>query len=374
MSFCPYCGKELSAEENGAKFCAYCGKPLNAEEPVTEEAPVAEETPVVEEAPATEGTPAPEKKINIDVEAIKAKLIELKDKAVALCNTIVEKLKTVPALAGIIEKIDQKFYPAIVAAPVALVLLILVLVIGIFSSGSYMTPINDALNAINKKQTDFQKVVYSVTPDYREGLLKDAFAKLSKADKYDDYVDDAKENLEEIYEKIDDEFKSWKITFAEKSHKKVDKDDLEDYQDQLDDIFDDNYEDIVDNCQETLEDDDDLESFADSLDMSENDAKRLLKSMVKYYNSFDKMKVSEVYEVKGKFVIKADKEEWESETVKIFVAKVNGSWVIVDVDGSIEFEDDDEELDLFRDCFSVFNYDYTSYDLFYILLMGMSIG
>ena len=362
MSFCPYCGKELSTEENGAKFCAYCGKPLNAE------------APVVEEAPATEGTPAPEKKTNIDVEAIKAKLIELKDKAVALCNTIVEKLKTVPALAGIIEKIDQKFYPAIVAAPVALVLLILVLVIGIFSSGSYMTPINDALNAINKKQTDFQKVVYSVTPDYREGLLKDAFAKLSKADKYDDYVDDTKENLEEIYEKIDDGFKSWKITFAEKSHKKVDKDDLEDYQDELDDIFDDRYEDIVDNCQETLEDDDDLESFADRLDMSENDAKKLLKSMIKYYNSFDKMKVSEVYEVKGKFVIKADKEEWESETVKIFVAKVNGSWAIVDVDGSIEFEDDDEELDLFRDRFSVFNYDYTSYDLFYILLMGMSIG
>ena len=374
MSFCPSCGKELSAEESNAKFCAYCGKPLAAEEPVVEE-PVVEETPVAEEAVSEEvpvaeeaaaEQPTPEKKpnINIDVEAIKTKLIELKDKASEFCDKVIEKAKTVPAIAGVLEKIDSKFYPAVVAAPIALVILLLVVIIGISSSGSYMTPINEYLNTVNRKETNTMKVIYSLTPDYREGLLKKVVACASKSDDFKDELKDRDESFEDIYDNIDDEFKKWKITFKEKSHKKLDKDDIKDLQDALDDVYDDLYEKGVDEFEEVLDDDDDLEDFADKLDISENEAKALLKAMVKYYKSFEKMKVTEAYEVKGRFTIKADKEEWESNTIKIYVVKVNGSWTLAGISESVTFDDDDEEIALFRSFFSKLKTNYVKTDVF----------
>ena len=368
MSFCPSCGKELSAEESNAKFCAYCGKPLAAEEPVVEE-PVVEETPVAEEAVVEEAAaeqPTPEKKpnINIDAEAIKGKLIELKDKALAFCDKVIEKAKTVPAIAGVLEKIDKKFYPAIVAAPVALVALLLVVIICVASSGSYMSPINDYLNTVNKKETSALKVTYSATPDFRVGLLKKYVSCANKADDFKDSIKDSDEYLEDIYDEIDDEFKSWKITFKEKSHKKLDKDDIEDLQDGLDDVYEDYYyEKLVDQYDDILDDDDDLEDMADDLDISESETKALLKAMINYYKSYDNMKVSEAYEVKGRFTIKADKDEWESETVKIYVIKVNGSWALAGIDGTVTFKDDDEEIALFKSFFSRLRTNYVTGDL-----------
>lgn len=351
MSFCPSCGKELSAEESNAKFCAYCGKPLAAEEPVVEEAPVVEETPVTEEAPATEEAPTTEEapkaeaKQGIDVEAIKAKLIELKDKALELCDKVIEKAKTVPAIAGILEKIDSKFYPAVVAAPIVVVLLVLILVIGAFSSGSYMSPLNDFLNQANKKTADEQKLTSTLMSDSRYNLMKKVIAIMEKSDSYADSIEKTNDRLEEDFEKLDDEFDKWKIKFETKSKEKLDKDDVEDLQESLEDYYDDYAEKMIDQFDDILEDDDKLEDYADMMDLKEKEVEQLLKAYIKYYESFENVKVSEAYEVKGKFIVTADKDEFKTETVKLFFAKINGNWVYAGCDGSLELEDSEGYFD-----------------------------
>lgn len=351
MSFCPSCGKELSAEESNAKFCAYCGKPLAAEEPVVEEAPVVEETPATEEAPTTEEAPATEEapkaeaKQGIDVETIKAKLIELKDKALELCNKVIEKAKTVPAIAGILEKIDSKFYPAVVAAPIVVVLLVLILVIGAFSSGSYMSPLNDFLNQANKKTADEQKLTSTLMSDSRYNLMKKVIAIMEKSDSYADSMENSNEKLEEAFEEIDDEFDKWKIKFETKSNEKLDKDDVEDLQESLEDYYDDYVEKMIDQFDDILEDDDKLEDYADMMDLKEKEVEQLLKAYIKYYESFENVKVSEAYEVKGKFIVTADKDEFKTETVKLFFAKINGNWVYAGCDGSLELEDSEGYFD-----------------------------
>lgn len=347
MLFCPSCGKELSEEQSNAKFCAYCGKPL-AEETVAEQT-VAQES--------TQNTEA-EKQSEIDTEAIKEKLNEAKDKTLEaadkakdktleMADKAVEKAKTIPALAGIFEKVDKKFHPLLIAAPIAIVLLILVFIVGGAMSDSCMDPINDYIKLVNHKETDSMKYFYSLSPDHRNSLAKDLLKKCSKSEEFKDRIEKSQDNLDELFDDLDDEFKSWKLGFNVKEKAKVAKDDLDDYSDIIKSAYKDSYDKLIDQYEDVLDDDDKLEDFADELDVSEKEAKEILKAYVKYYKSFKDAKVTEAYEIKGQFTIKADKDSWKSDTVKITVVKVNGDWVYAGVNDSIHFEDDDEEIDLF---------------------------
>ena len=195
MSFCPYCGKELTPEEGSAKFCAYCGKPLDAEATVTEDTPVSE-TPVSNETPA--GNPG------IDTNAIKENAMTAQNKFADFCNNIVEKLKSVPALAKLFEKIDKKFYPAVLAAPIAVVLLVFILVIGIFSAGSHMSPLNDFLNQVNRKTANEEKLQAPLMADFRYNLLKKTANIAKKIDSYQENIENTNENLEAKFDELDD--------------------------------------------------------------------------------------------------------------------------------------------------------------------------
>lgn len=364
MAICPSCGKELSAEERSAKFCVYCGQSLPTEtaeannETTSEAAPEAtttEET-VATEAPVNESTvnnqPTQGNSININVDEIKDKLNDVKDKALPLIDQIFDKLKTFPVLKDILDKIDKKLYPVLLAAPVALIVLLLVVIIAVSSSGGYMSPMNDYLKLVNKKTTDYTKISTSLAPDFRVKLMKNIYN--SDLEQIEDVLENNADSLEDIYDAIDDEYDNWKIGFKTKSKEKLDKGDLEDYEEALNDYYDDYLEDSKDTLEDTLEDDDDLEDYADNLDLSEKEAKSYIKSFIKYYESFEDVKVTAGYEIKGKFTIKADKDDWESETVRVIVLKVNGDWVYagLDSDDYISFDDDDEELNLFTSLFS----------------------
>jgi len=370
MSLCPSCGKELSAEESSAKFCTYCGAPLqtenveapnetvNAEEtPNTADAVVTEE-PVSEAAP--ENQPAQGNSLNINVDEIKDKLNEAKDKALPLIDQLFEKLKTVPVLNTILEKIDKKLYPLLLAAPVALIVLLLIVVIAISSSGSYMDPMKDYMNLVNKKSTDTMKVSTSLAPDFRANLLNKMISAASKSDEFEESLENASENMEDIYDNLDDEFDKWKIGFTAKSKEKLDKDDLEDLEDQWNDYYDSYIESALDNMDDVLDDDDKIEDLADSMDVSEKEAKAFVKATKKYYESFEDVKITAAYEVKGKFTIKADKDKWESETVRIIFVKINGDWAYAGTkdNSSIVFDDDDEEIYLFNSFFSMLKRNY----------------
>lgn len=358
MSLCPSCGKDLSVEESSAKFCTYCGAPLEKKEaeptteaPVTEEPVVAEETPVAAEAPTTEApaTEAPKQQnsLNVNVDEIKEKLNDAKEKALPFIDKIFEKLNTIPAISKILEKIDKKLYPALLAAPVALLVLILVIVIAVSSSGSYMAPMKDYMKLVNKQETDYVKLTASLSPDFRAKMLKDLYN--TDIDDLQDSIESSNDSLEDLYEEIDDEFDKWKIGFDVKSKEKLSKKKVEDLQDEMDDYYDDYIKSMIDSLEDTLEDEDELEDCAEYFDLSEKETKAFIKDMIKYYESFEDVKITAVYEVKGKFTIKADKDEWESDTTRILFAKVNGDWVYagLDSDDTISFDDDDEELQLF---------------------------
>ena len=212
--------------------------------------------------------------------------------------------------------------------------------------GGYMTPVDNLMNAVNKKETDPMKLLTVMAPDFSAGEMESVMKSMMKmSDDMEDYMEDAVEEMEEMYEEIDDEFDKWKISFEESKAEKIEKDDLEDYADDIEDYYKDYLKDSVKEMEEALDDDDMLEAFAEMLDIDEKDAKSLIKSMVKYMQVYEDLKVTAGYEVKGKFILKSGKDTYETEKVKFVVLKINGSWVYMGLEeGSLKFEEDDDYL------------------------------
>ncbi len=212
--------------------------------------------------------------------------------------------------------------------------------------GGYMTPVDNLMNAVNKKETDPMKLLTVMAPDFAAGEMEAVMKSMMKmSDDMEELMEDAVEENEEMYEEIDDEFDKWKISFEEKKAEKIEKDDLEDLVDEYEDYYKDNLKDTVKSMEDALEDDDELEAFAEMLDIDEKDAKGLIKSMIKYMEAYEELKITAGYEVKGKFILKSGKDTYETDTVKFVVLKINGSWVYMGLtDGSVKFEEDDDYL------------------------------
>jgi len=295
MAFCPKCGNAISPEGT-EKFCSTCGYPLQEN--------VSPETPSVD------------------------------------ANSVVEKVKT----------LDKKVL-AIGGAAIAAVVLILIIVIIALGGKSYMDPINKYIKAVNKRDDNYLTYETVLQGKKIEKLNKNIYKVMldTDAECYDDYTyeelfEDYADDLEEMYDDIADEYgDKWKLSFKLKDAEKMDKDDLEDLNELLEDSTD-YYEDELDELAEILEDDDELEDFADDYGVDEKAAKKIIKAYTKYYEFLAEMKVQQAYEVKGKFIIKADGEEFESDTVKLIMAKINGSWVYLNSEDYISFEDDEEGL------------------------------
>ena len=134
--------------------------------------------------------------------------------------------------------------------------------------------------------------------------------------------------------------------YEENKVKKMDKDDLEDAADFLNDC----YEDSLDDYEDMLEDDDDIEEFADMYDIDEKDAENLIKAYIDRCKQFVDCKVSAAYEVKGKFIVTVDgKDTYETDSVKLQLVKINGEWVYVGYEGSLRFDtDDDDEAEVLQ--------------------------
>ena len=323
MPFCPSCGQQLSDQDSKSAFCMYCGASL--------------QTP-------NKGTTS-------------------------------NNLTPTPKPSG------KKFLPIAIGAIIAVVALILILVFfsDIFpsssdksdkdeekqSSSSYVSPIEDYIKLINKQETSAFEAIYALSPDFRAKLLKNMYQTMADADS--DYFEDELESMEEfyndIYDEINDEYDDWKIDFEIEDETKMDKDDLEDIQDYLDDYWNDRIENTVEKMEYTITDEYEFEDFVEDLDTSEEAAKKYVESAIKYAESFEDVEVEEAYEVEGYFTIKADNEEWESDTTTLILVKVNGDWAYTGLgDGaSIVFDSDDEELQLFYPLFYALRNNYLEF-------------
>lgn len=301
MAFCLHCGKELSPEESKAKFCIYCGQELDNEENTAK-------TPI----------------INVDKEALSQKIGDVKGKVAGAVNNVDKK--KLPLFAGI------------AAAAVVVIVLLFVLL-----GSSPKDPVKNMLKAFNKG--DYDKLVTMEMPDFRADKYN-SYRKVYRKyvdDAQDDY-EDAVEDLEEVYEDAKDEYK-FKLSFEFGDVKTLKDSKVEDIQDVIDDSAD-YYEDTIDDLKDILEDEDDLEDWADDMDVDEKEAKKLIKARIKYLETFVDLEVKAAKEIKGKFIHKVDGKEYESDRVTITVIKVKGDWYIYGMEGSMypeDLEDDDYE-------------------------------
>lgn len=236
----------------------------------------------------------------------------------------------------------------IMLLPVAVVVLVVLFVATrIVGSDGYMDPVNDFIALVNKKGTDpvaFKTVLQS---DYLASSYED-YVKI--AGKTDEYKDDSKEQqrrYENCYDNMDDEWDKWKLSFDMKSKEKLDKDDLEDIKEEHEEYYEDTLEHQIDYLEDILEDEDEIEDIADSLDISEKDVKSVAEIMIEGYEKQKKMNITAGYEVKGRFVFKADDEEYKTDTVKFTVVKVNGDWCYAGPLEQITFKMKDSDMGLY---------------------------
>lgn len=311
-----FCGKCGAKNEDNAVFCGECGAKLESA-PATEEATTSEATV---ETPATETTATPVENVTNVV------------------NDIVEKAESVPVVGQVLSKVDKKFRPLLLIAPIVIVLAI---IIAVANSGSYAKPLNQFLKLVNNQKADSQELTYSLMPDFRVKISKDMMKILLKSDDYADSIESTNDTLEDNFDNVNDEFKKWKIKFEKKEAKKMDKDDLEEIQENCEDYFDDSIDSTIDYYEDLLDDEDDIEDYADSMDLSEKETKNYIKKMISYYKSFKDVKITEGYVLKGKFIVDTDDDDFKSETVKLTFVKINGDWVYAGCDGTVSFEDSD---------------------------------
>ena len=324
MIYCPKCGNEIP-EESDVQFCGACGYRFQEDA-----------------APA-----ATDNKEN------QSKAGEILEKGKQLVGNVAEVAKNVD-VNDVVSKAkagDKKVIAIGAIAAVAVIGLVILLVTSLFGKG-YMSPVEDYMKLTNKMSTDYFEVRDSLLGNKiakAEGKIRKVFID-SDAEYYGDSMEDSyeeyNEDMEKLYKKILKEYDKFKLSFEENKVKKMDKDDLEDAADFLNDC----YEDSLDNYEDMLEDDDDIEEFADMYDIDEKDAENLIKAYVDRCKQFVDCKVSAAYEVKGKFIVTVDgKDTYETDSVKLQLVKINGEWVYVGYEGSLRFDtDDDDEAEVLQ--------------------------
>ncbi len=216
--------------------------------------------------------------------------------------------------------------------------------------GGYMGPVEDWMNFVNKRNTDPIDAITVMSPGFSVKEFESYMSSVEKimGDEYEDYMEEAVEEIEDAYDEAEDEFEKWKITFEEKSADEIKSKDLKEYNETIEDYYKDYLEDTVDELEDLLEEDDEIEDMADELDISEKEVKSMINSMIKYMKAYEDIEATEGYEVKGKFILKSDGDEYETDYVKFIVLKVDGSWVywgLTDTSSSaLKFEEDDENV------------------------------
>lgn len=317
MAFCPKCGKQLAEGET-------CTCSLNIAPDMAPAAPVTPAAPAAPEAapaPAFEAAPAvPEA---AEAPAYDPSLTAGYDYASA----------GQPAQASVVDKAvdfvkkNVKLVGGIAAGLVVIIIVICILAGG--GSGSYKAPIEDVLNTVNNvKKTGYLGVLTAGQPK----SYSDIYSSIMKLADEDD-LEDMNDMFADYLEDLEDEYGKWKLTFEYGDVEKLDKDDLKDYQEEFEDIFEDYLEDTLEELEDA--DDDDIEDLADMLDCSEKEAEKLVKQMTSFMKKYEKIKVSQGYKVKGRYVLMDGKEEInKTDKATLYIINLNGDWVIAEAKDS----------------------------------------
>jgi len=231
----------------------------------------------------------------------------------------------------------------LIAGLAAIAVVVVVVLVMVLTSKPYMKPVKDFMKQVNSHNTNYMELYQALMPDFAAKEVGKVYKQIQNSDELMENVEDSIQRYENFYENATDEFGEWKLSFEFKKAELLEDDDFENIQDAIEDYYRNNsFSYSIDTWEAILDDEDDLEDYADDLDINEKQAKALLNAYISYYSVYKDVEVTEVYEVKGKFIIKADGEEMDTDTVKFYMAKVNGDWTYYAfIDGDLSFDGDD---------------------------------
>lgn len=323
MAICSNCGATVS-EDRIEDVCGVCGYPL-------------EEKSTIEMNEVTES-------IDDEAEDVykveKQIVVEYIEKIKAMVATTLQKVQDIN-VKDLLERVKSGDKKIIALGATGILVVILVIATIAFSSASYMKPINNYMKAINKKSNDYLGIQHELLgKKLAKSMQKPMNFLIGNVDSYEDYVENLEDTLEDSFDCVEDEYDNFKLTFEKKSAEKIDSDDLEDIAEAITEY----YEDMVDSYEDLLDDEDAIESGAEQMNINENEMEEYVESQIKCYESIAESRISSGYEVKGRFIIKAEDDEFRTNTVKLYILKINNDWVYVNSSESVSFKNDDNSL------------------------------
>lgn len=219
------------------------------------------------------------------------------------------------------------------------VLLILVLIFALGGKG-YKKPLDQYVDLMNKKMADTRECNYVLMGKKKVKLQQKLEKAMLKSEDHADSVEESLEMQEERFEECSDELGKWKLSYELKNVKKLEEKDIKKYQKNIESYYEDIVENQIEQVEDTLDDEDELEEMADSMDISEKEAEAIAKAKLKLYSALEDTEVSAGYELKVKFYLKSSEEEYKTETVKVLMLKVNGDWVYAGpINGRFSFDE-----------------------------------
>lgn len=232
-----------------------------------------------------------------------------------------KKLKT---LVSPLKALPKKVW--IIAGSALLALVVLITTISLLSN-TYKTPVKIMENLANSKRF---VSTYDKSAKMLNGFCKnevDAILKLAKkVDGYEDAMEDAKDSFEDGIQELKDEYgNNYKISYIIDDKEKLEKDDLKKVRDALRELAD-NYEELADEADDF--DSDDWEDFADEVELSKANAKKLVAAVEDLGKICKTAKVSAGYELTlTKRITGSELDEPEEDETTMRVYKIDGRWV-----------------------------------------------
>lgn len=250
--------------------------------------------------------------------------------------------------------------PLIITILVALVVIAAAIVILIVTYKPHMKPINDFVSAVNKQNASYIELNQTLMPDFAAKKMDKVYKELLKGEDSAERYESMDNSLMYYYQNLTDSFGKWKLKFELRDAVLLTGDELETVQGRLQRYYENNIVSNVTTAESILNDKDMLEDFADDKDISKREAKNILEKNLEYWNAYKEIEVGEVYEIKGKFILKAGGEKYDTDTLKLYVANVNGDWFYY------SFREGDMEFDSEVSSYMSFLYSYMMSGKYYI--------
>ena len=237
-------------------------------------------------------------------------------------------------------KSKKKF---VLAGLVVVLVAVAAIAVSIVTAKPHMKPFNDFMAAINKENTSIVDLNKTLMPDFATKKYAKVYKELAKIEEYESRLESSSWSLENNYMTLTNVFGKWKLKFNLHEDKLLSGDELTNVQSRIRTYYDNNLRSDVNKYTEILNDKEKLYEYADNKDLTKRQAKSYLESLIAYYDVYKTVEVTDVYEIKGRFIIKAGRAKYDTDTLKFYIANVNGDWCLYSFrEGSFEF---DTEID-----------------------------